>query len=294
MEGDVSSRSYFRVGLGADETAVLASYPEELLGDLPRFVRSTELLSLAGVPVPEILVADEEAGMMLVEDLGPDTLYRRRGDPTASLVPYFQRAAELARRIGAIPATAVATLNPPLDQERLQAELAQTWELFLEPRGLTGEGVFESELAEGLEELCRKLAAGAYAPCHRDFMVRNLIPLEDAPDLAVIDHQGLRLGPLFYDLASLFNDSLFLPEEAEGALLAETLTGPRDWEELHRTAAQRCLKAVGTYDRFSRAGVDRHLALIPPTLARAARHLARVPETEALAAELRRRWDLLH
>ena len=124
-------------------------------------------------------------------------------------------------------------------------------------------------------------------------MVRNLIPVGSAPELAVIDHQGLRLGPRFYDLASLFNDSLFLDEEEELDLLARYLDGPQDWEAFHRAAAQRCLKAVGTYESSAQSGVDRHVHLIPPTLRRAARHLARVPEAAEIAPDLERLWHLL-
>nr|HPK65586.1 phosphotransferase [Thermoanaerobaculia bacterium] len=51
--------------------------------------------------------------------------------------------------------------------------------------------------------------------CHRDYMVRNLLPVGDGEVAAVgvIDHQDLRLGPPWYDLASLCNDSLFPPPE---------------------------------------------------------------------------------
>ena len=74
-------------------------------------------------------------------------------------------------------------------------------------------------------------------PCHRDFMVRNLMPLRGRRGLVVLDHQDLRLGPPLYDLASLLNDTLFPPPEAEEALLAaaapsgrptaSAITGPR-------------------------------------------------------------------
>ena len=42
----------------------------------------------------------------------------------------------------------------------------------------------------------------------------------------MLDHQDLRLGPPFYDLASLLNDTLFPPPDAEEALLAAAAPGP--------------------------------------------------------------------
>jgi aminoglycoside/choline kinase family phosphotransferase len=130
-------------------------------------------------------------------------------------------------------------------------------------------------------------------------MSRNLMPLDDQGGLAVLDHQDLRLGPAFYDLASLLNDTLFPPPEIEEELLATALpnlqaqtgeTARTARSEYHRAAAQRTLKAVGTYTSFSLRGADRHLPLIGPTLSRCLDHLARIPEGEALAEDLGHLW----
>jgi aminoglycoside/choline kinase family phosphotransferase len=119
-------------------------------------------------------------------------------------------------------------------------------------------------------------------------MARNLVPLEGG-EVAVLDHQDLRLGPPLYDLASLLNDTIFPPAEAEDELL-QTLT-PTERTVFHRTAAQRTLKAVGTYASFARRGATRHLPLIPQTLASCLRHMGQVPETHALVADLARAWS---
>ena len=60
--------------------------------------------------------------------------------------------------------------------------------------------------------------------------------------------------------------------------------------EYHRAAAQRTLKAVGTYTSFALRGADRHLPLVPPTLERCLAHLARVPEGAPLVADLAEAW----
>ena len=91
----------------------------------------------------------------------------------------------------------------------------------------------------------------------------------------MLDHQDLRLGPPFYDLASLLNDTLFPPPEAEEALLAAVAPSPAERVRYHRAAAQRTLKAVGTYATFARRGANRHLPLIPPTLAQFVKHFDR-------------------
>ena len=282
LPGDVSPRRYTRL-VGADgASAILATYPPEVRGTCPRFLRTTALLEQAGVPVPRVLASSCDEGWMLVEDLGPQTLAEWGGGRSwDELLPWFEEALRLARRIGRIPAEAVADLNPRLGGELLRKELQQTWDLFLEPRGLTIPG-----LGEVLDELCASLEAEAPVSCHRDFMVRNLMP-RPSGSLVVLDHQDLRLGPPAYDVASLLNDTLFPPPEVEEALLALVQV---DRTSYHRAAAQRTLKAVGTYASFALRGADRHLPLVPPTMARCLVHLARLPESAPVVPELAKAW----
>ena len=310
LPGDVSPRRYYRVVFrevlwqdtreDADATAILATYPPEVRATCPRFLRTTGILRGAGVRVPRVLASDCEAGWMLVEDLGPDTLGDwGRGRPWSELAAYFDHAGELADRIARLPMDGLAELNPPLGRELLARELAQTWELFLEPEGLVRDPGLAADLRAALAILCDTLGAEPPVPCHRDFMARNLMPLRgdrsgdgrENGGLAVLDHQDLRLGPPFYDLASLLNDTLFPPPDAEAALLAAALPTPADRERYHRAAAQRTLKAVGTYAKFARQGANRHLPLIAPTLARFVKHFSRIPEGESLAARLAEAWS---
>lgn len=289
LTGDVSPRRYFRVQLADSTSAILATYPREVHGVCPRFLVTTEILCKAGVRVPAVLASDCDAGWMLVEDLGPCTLGDwGRGRSWSELAGYFEHAMEIASRISRLPADGLADLNPRLGAELLARELKQTWDLFLEPEGLVRDPELAVDLRAALDTLCETLDAATPVPCHRDFMVRNLMPLPAGSGLAVLDHQDLRLGPPLYDLASLLNDTLFPPAEGEAALLE--MAGA-DRESYHRAAAQRTLKAVGTYASFARRGATRHLPLIPPTLSRFLEHLARLPEGRELAGRLAAAWS---
>ena len=301
LSGDVSPRRYARVVLddarGRGTTAILATYPEEVRDVCPRFLRTSELLAGAGVRVPRIFAVDCENGWMLLEDFGPRTLAEQQR-PWNELRLDFARALEMIGRIAALPVETVAGLNPPLDRDLLRRELAQTWDLFLAPRELTGGRALTGALDAALDALCDRLGEQTPVPCHRDFMVRNLMPVDcsegSADRIAVLDHQDLRLGPPAYDLASLLNDTLFPPAEIEEEFLAAALEsaalGSADRLGYHRAAAQRTLKAVGTYTKFSLRGAHRHLPLIAPTLARCLHHLSRTPEGEPLAEDLGRLW----
>ncbi len=284
LAGDVSARRYLRLR-SRGEDLIVALYPESMHAACRRFRATTELLEESGVRVPAIHAADCGRGWMLLEDLGDETLYTRRHRSWQELQRSLEEAARLGSRIAGIDPDRVAPLNPPLDGALLERELQQTWRAFLEPRRLIGGRQSAAELEAGLAELCRRLDEEPRSPCHRDFMARNLVPLADGR-LAVLDHQDLRLGPPLYDLASLLNDSLFPPPRLAGELLGPLATAPA----YRRAAAQRALKAVGTFARFAERGDPRHLGLIPPTLGRALDHLLRLPETAAAVEPLAERW----
>jgi hypothetical protein len=292
MPGDVSRRTYHRLTLASGAPAVLAVYPADLRDACRRSLATGRLLAARGVRVARELDHDCQAGWVLLEDLGPRTLYEEAHRPWSELAAFFEDAVRCIGRIATLAPAEVAALNPPLDGDLLRRELAQTREVFLAPLGLL-DGRLADELAEAFERLCARLTGGGLVPCHRDLGARNLMPLEEAgrPSVGVLDHQDLRLGPPGYDLASLLNDSLFPPAALAERLLA--LAGqaePAGRTAYHRAAAQRTLKAVGSYAAFARRGSGRHLPLIPPTLRRAVEHLRHTPETRHLASRLEAAW----
>jgi aminoglycoside/choline kinase family phosphotransferase len=284
LAGDVSARRYLRVESGG-RNLIVAVYPAELRTTCERFLITGKLLRDAGLRVPAVLASDCRMGAMLLEDLGEQTLYDRRNEPWLELRPYLEQAIDDAGRIARLQPASVAGLCPPLDQTLLERELEQTWRSFLSPRGLSGDRQSTAALGAALTELCHQLGEEPQVPCHRDYMARNLVPLPEGR-LGLLDHQDLRLGPPFYDLASLFNDSLFPPAQ----LTSKLLGAAADELGYRRAAAQRTLKAVGTFATFAERGHPRHLGLIPPTLGRAIEHLLLIPETADITQRLADRW----
>lgn len=289
MPGDVSTRRYFRLGLDSG-TAVLATYPPGQEAVCQRFAVTSELLGSVGVRVPRLLITDCGRSWCLVEDLGRQTLHEwGEGRGWDELAPWYRRVVAPTRAIAGLPAERIAGLCPPLDRELLETELDKTWQTFLAPRGLADEGSGADRLRGALSALCGAIAAAPAVPCHRDLTPRNLVPLADG-EVAFLDHQDLRMGPPLYDLASLLNDTLFPPPELEDELLAAAGLTPGQRVDYHRVAAQRTLKAVGSYAGAALQGKTRRLALIPSTLAKALVHLAAAPETADLAPSLGERW----
>lgn len=297
LTGDVSLRRYFRAHLGDGSSAVVAYYPVKLRPVCRRFQTTTALLGTIGVPVPAIRRSDCRRGLMLLEDTGDRTLYDAPLHDWEALAPIYHCAVDYVRRIQTLPRQRIAPLNPWLDAALLRWELKKTWELVLVPRGLVGPPDVERAFAAALATLCDELGDPArLTPCHRDFMPRNLMlraraDRDDAPELLVLDHQDLRLGPPAYDLASLLNDSLFPPAALEDELVAALHPGEQGALDYRRAVVQRAVKAVGNYADFARRGFDRHLKLVAPTLLRAWRWFGEVPELRAVRPALRPAWE---
>ena len=291
LRGDVSSRSYCRVRSPGGRSAVLASYPVDLQPACQRFLTTTGILEEIEIPVPTVLEADCQSGLILLEDVGDRSLFDLTGLTWVELVPLLEQAVDFASRIRALPADRIGPLNPVLDAALLWQEIEKTWTVFLRPRKLTGSPGLTKALESALHDLCETLGAEPPLANHRDFMARNLmLPSRSSPPV-VIDHQDLRLGPRFYDLASLMNDSLFPPHPLESALLSDLIQTEEDRASYRRAAIQRTLKATGTFAAFAEQGDERHLALIPPTLTRTLHHLEQLAETHALAGPLRQIWE---
>ncbi len=286
LQGDVSSRLYCRLYSGFD-TWIICRYPHNQWFIAERFLASTEILAAAGIRVPAVLAADPSHRMMLLEDLGESPWYVPGAQYQDSDRAKFARSAEIVAKIRRLDLSAQSSLLPPLDASVLATELETTLEHLLfsgDPAALSIRRTLEIVCGQVIDTV----SALPLEPAHRDFMVRNLVPMADG-NIGVIDHQDLRLAPMGYDFVSLMNDSLFPPHQVVDSIQKESLP------KLGRAAysalgAQRTLKAVGSYARAATQGNPSHQRLIVPTLHRFVDHLEALPETHEHGVELRSDW----
>lgn len=291
LRGDVSPRRYFRLRFSDGEGAVLAAYPgNDREAATERFLATTRLFETAGIPVPRILASAPRRGFLLVEELGPVSLFELINGSFANLRPHVEAAIEIRERLASQPAEHYSEVNPHLDTHRLSEELDDAKDVFLNAREFSGSESDRLALYSALDELLRRLGTEPLVPSHRDFMSRNLMLPAPQRGPVVIDHQDACLAPRFYDLASLLNDSLFVTVEQEEELLGELVGKKVALEGYRRCAVQRALKATATYLKFALRGFDRLLVLVPPTLARAARNLELLPEHRLLTDHACERW----
>src|SRR5262249_34995570 len=78
LAGDASTRRYYRLRR-AGGNSVLSVYPEPLDAEQHPFLVVRQLMAGWGLPVPEGLEVDGPRGVLLLEDLGDETLQERMG-----------------------------------------------------------------------------------------------------------------------------------------------------------------------------------------------------------------------
>lgn len=280
LAGDLSPRRYWRLG---GTGLLLAAHPPGDLESLRRFEQTSAMLTAHGVRVPRLEAIDCDRGWLLVEDLGPVTVHeafgehaRSSNDPSgvvsADLSMALRQGAEVwgrIRRVGPLE----APLLPPLDAPLLAIEVERTVTVALLPLGYLAPAEVEA-FRRDVRLLCEEIAA-QLEPAHRDFMVRNLVPVAGG-ELGVLDHQDLRLAPRAYDLGSLLVDTVLL-SSAQRIELEEELVEPSLRRAWAGAAAQRCLKILGTFVSCADRGVRRHLVLVPRTLQQLARLAPELP-----------------
>src|SRR5690606_2694437 len=196
---DASFRRYFRwEGDGRSLIVMDAPPPQE---DCRPFVKIAGLLAAAGVHVPQVLAADLERGFLLLSDLGRQTYLDVIDADNADRL--------FADAIDALLTFQRQPLQVPMplyDEALLRRELQLFPEWYVQRHlGCT----FEDAQQDAWERICRTLIDSALAQprvlVHRDYMPRNLMLSE--PNPGVLDFQDAVLGPVSYDITSLFKDA---------------------------------------------------------------------------------------
>ncbi|MQP75737.1 phosphotransferase [Stenotrophomonas sp. MYb238] len=288
---DAGFRSYWRVTGDAGSHIVMDAPPG--LEDPRPWLRMRELLLAHGLRVPALLAQDLDAGFLLLEDLGAPTLARLLDDGNADA--WFDRAMEQLIRLQSIP---VPEGFGHFGEALLQRDAGLFDEWFLQRHlGLA----LDCGEIEGLQLAQRRLMDNALGQAqlmtHRDFMPRNLMPVEDGP--AVLDFQDLVRGPIAYDPVSLFKDAFlswplervdgWLARYHERALAAglpvpdrATFLRDADW-----MGVQRHLKILGIFSRLHyRDGKSHYLEDVPRFVAYLDEVLPRHPQLSALRSLL--------
>jgi len=303
ITGHGSDRRFWRLGLGEWSTVAMQSPSSDQ--EFERFVAIGDFLMEMKLGAPELLSVDEPAHTVLMEDVGRASLYAIATDDDTTpaqladcyglVVDHLAALQEATDKAWQLCRLAV---DRTLDREQLLWETAYFQTHFLE--GYLGWKREKcADLAPEFAALAGSVAAQPLVLLHRDFQSQNI--LLQGGQVRLVDFQGLRLGPVAYDLASLVWDPyVALPAELRAELVArfaarQTSCAPDQVAALTVAAGlQRIMQALGAFGflghskgkagflRHIPAGV-RHLRLLlaaaeVPELPHLTRLVAEIPE----------------
>ena len=265
---DAGFRSYWRSS-GDPSRIVMDAPPGK--EDVRPWLAIRDLLEGGGVRVPKVLARDVDAGFLLLEDLGTQTLLQVIDESNATA--WFDAALDQL-----LPLQKIA---PPAGFPRYDEALL-TRELKLFDDWLLGTHLghaLDCALTDPLELVYRRLMDAILTQptvlVHRDFMPRNLMPLSSG-GLAVLDFQDAVVGPISYDVLSLFKDAFaswpadlvdwgiarYHERASRAGLPVPDLADFR--RDVDLIGVQRHLKVLGIFARLNhRDGKPKYLADAP-------------------------------
>ena len=279
LPGDASFRRYFRMRRSTGHTAMLMDAPPPQEDTRP-FLRAAEWLAAHGLRAPEILHADQEAGLILLEDFGTVRMRDYLDDNPGDEQAIYAGALTALKDLAALPAGPFAEYG--MAEYQREARLFTEW--YAPTRGLA---VDEAGWADAWDAVLTPMMARQQPGVSvlRDYHAENIMLLGSLTEQGVLDFQDALNGHPAYDLVSLLQDARRdVAPELEAAMLDLYLGDRGDREEFladyARLGAQRNAKIVGIFVRlWKRDGKDRYLAMIPRVWA----HLERDLRHPALA-----------
>ena len=293
LAGDASNRKYYRI-VHAEESWVLMKWEPFNPEGYP-FLSVLQHFANNGVQVPKVVGMSPNEGLVLLEDLGDLTLERRFWEnQNQEHVMFFYKMAldEIIKIHGQATQNKsnCTAFGIQFDTEKL------LWELNYGKDNLIL-GVLKADLSARAQEelqkcfsnICETLHQEPKVICHRDYHSRNLMIKRDK--MYVIDFQDARMGPVQYDLVSLFKDSYVdLNDETVAQLMnyyidrsksfLPTKFSREHFDYVYEVQSlQRCFKACGSFASFyHQRGDKRYLKYLAPTLKRVFKSLNQFPQ----------------
>jgi len=272
LAGDASFRKYDRIEDHRGRVVLMDAPPPQ--EDLRPFVRIARHLHARGFSVPEILAEDNEAGLLLLDDLGDDTYTRllAKGHDEHALYALATDALIALHKLpDAVPEGVI-----PYGMPRMLEEVGRlhTWYL-----PLLGVPSLRSQALAAYDEIWRLMLPKAWrAPTSLilfDYHVDNLLLVPNRPGLkacGILDFQDAVSGPITYDLMSLLEDARRdidpdLVADMKARYLAANPVNAADFETSWAVmAAQRHMRVIGTFARLKLRDNKPHYLVHMPRL----------------------------
>lgn len=297
LAGDASNRRYYRVVVENSSWVLMRWEPFDpnnypFLSVLNHFHKN-------GVNVPKVIAQSPSDGLVLLEDLGDLTLERKfwENQHHESSIVFYKMALDEVLKIHYAATdnkSDCTAFKIKFDTEKFLWEMNYGKDNLL--LGILEFKMSESttaELQKIFTSISQRLDQEPKRIAHRDYHSRNLMIKLD--EMRVIDFQDARLGPIQYDLVSLFKDSYVdMSDSFANSLMQYYLDKakdrlPKDFSKdqfmyiYELQSVQRCFKACGSFASFFHQRKDRrYLKYLPPTLKRVLKSLNNFPEYKIL------------
>ena len=258
-----SERRYTRLKLG-ESFFILA---ESSLETKELFSKKLKNFSLTGLNVPKLKAQDKKHGLLLLEDLGDQSLEKEvLESPKFPIRSYFLALDQIIK-MQESPSTFLSAFS----SEKFFQEMKWS-ETYLINSFFKYKPKNPQTYLEEWREICKMLMSFPLRPAHRDYHSRNLFIKNK--NIYLIDFQDAALFPRFYDLVSLLYDAYVKIEDEEKKalinyfILKSAASFKKELiEEIRITAIQRLFKACGSFAGFYfRKKQKSHLKYILPAL----------------------------
>lgn len=197
MPKNASFRRYYRVS-NAQNCFIAMDAPPDF-ENCSAFVKIAKTIRSAGFNVPEIYLADERQGFLLLSDFGDTTLLKALNADNAD--HYYQRVLSILAKLQALT---LKKKLPTFSKEWMFNEWA--WHKYWFIHCLLKLPLHEAQaLDDTYAQMVETLIKQPNVFMHRDFHAANLMLLPD-DQIGILDFQDAFLGPVTYDLASLLRD----------------------------------------------------------------------------------------
>ncbi|MDO8493812.1 MAG: phosphotransferase [Deltaproteobacteria bacterium] len=219
--GEASYRTYYRARTTTGESYIVMAMPagkmsvsEEITNlktapkELP-FINVQKYLKTIGLPVPEIILFNQENRWIILEDLSDTKLADCVADAsTPELIAWYKKAIDLLVEMQkkARPTPDCVAFQRTFDATLLNWEFDHFWEYYVSKGDCFANARNDkTDFIEETRKITNEILQLPTVFVHRDFQSKNLMFHNDK--LYLIDFQDALLGPKPYDLVALLRDS---------------------------------------------------------------------------------------
>ena len=250
LAADAGARRYFRITDLNEASLVLMDAPIAH-NNVRQFTFIADLLASNGINVPNIVHANFEDGLLLLSDLGDETYLKSLKQENANQL--FDDATTALVKIQTIQDV---RLLGKYDANLMDQELALFNDWYIEKQlNIQLNGNTQDSLQNILKLITERCVSQPSVLVHRDFMPRNLMVCNNNP--GILDFQDAAIGPITYDVVSLFKDAFISWDEEE--IIDWTI---RYWEKARKVSLPVPSDFGEFYEDLEWMGLQRHLKVL--------------------------------